>query len=120
MEAVTYAGEGTALALFENFPRFLVERKVRIRYSRAQHASEPSHRVLAVSPCSLLEVAIITVFYSQEESRMKSFALTCKASAFAALETRSVLGVQNSGMVQRIRQMLSVMLPAQNVLSLQP
>lgn len=51
---------------------------------------------------------------------MKSFDLTYKASAFAELETQSVLGAQNRGMVKMARQMFSVMLPAQNVLSLQP
>lgn len=51
---------------------------------------------------------------------MKWFDLTRKSSAFAALETQSVLGVRNRGMVKMTRQMFSVMLPAQNVLSLQP
>lgn len=51
---------------------------------------------------------------------MKWFDLTCKSSAFAGLETQSVLGVQNRGTVKMTRQTFSVMLPAQNVLSLQP
>lgn len=51
---------------------------------------------------------------------MKSFDLTCEASAFAALETQSVPGVQNRGVIKMTGQMFSVMLPAQNVLSLQP
>lgn len=51
---------------------------------------------------------------------MKSSDLTRKLSAFAALETRSMLGVQNRSAVKMTKQMFSVMLPALNVLNSQP